>query len=70
MTADLMETPMTVSNNRAIPRCRQRGQAMTEYVIIAAALVTLLFVATPVGRLLTDAIRGFYSYLTFFISLP
>jgi len=49
---------------------RQRGQSMTEYAVICGLLATFLFIGTPVGQLLTQAIRNFYADLTLFISLP
>jgi hypothetical protein len=49
---------------------RQKGQSMTEYMVIGAALAFFLFAATPVGTQLTQAMRDFYASLTFFLSLP
>jgi hypothetical protein len=50
---------------------RQRGQSMTEYVIVAGALAATLFaIGTPAGRMMTDAIRAFYASVTFLLSLP
>jgi hypothetical protein len=50
---------------------RQRGQSMTEYMVVATALIVMLFAAgSPVGRELAEAVRNFYSSLTFFLSLP
>jgi len=50
---------------------RQRGVSMVEYVILAAALaITLFGVGSPVGRMVTDAMRAFYASVTFFLSLP
>jgi hypothetical protein len=50
---------------------RQRGQSMTEYVIVAAALAGTLFaIGTPAGRMVTDAMRAFYASVTFLLSLP
>jgi hypothetical protein len=51
-------------------RC-QRGQSMTEFVVVAGALAATLFaIGTPAGRMLTDAIRAFYASVTFCLSLP
>jgi Flp pilus assembly pilin Flp len=51
--------------------CRQRGQSMTEYVVIAAMLALVLFAASsPVGKEFAQAFRDFYSNLIFYISLP
>jgi hypothetical protein len=53
------------------PAQRQRGQSMTEYMVVATALIVMLFAAgSPVGRELAEAVRNFYSSLTFFLSLP
>jgi len=50
---------------------RQRGQSMTEYVVIAAMLALVLFAASsPAGKELAQAFRDFYSNLIFYISLP
>jgi hypothetical protein len=52
-------------------RRRQRGQSMTEYVVICAVLVACLLVAeTPVGAQLAQALHNFYLDFTYFISLP
>ena len=54
-----------------MPIARQRGQSMIEYTIVCAALALCLFAAqTPVGQQLAQAIRTFYTDLTFFLSLP
>jgi len=60
---------MSRNLNHRTRRERQRGQSMTEYVIICGVLAVCLF-ATPVGAQLAKAIRDFYYYLTFFVSLP
>ena len=53
---------------------RPRGQAMTEFLVIAAAMVIVFFVVEVNGRTLSqycaDVIRLFYRNLTYFISLP
>jgi hypothetical protein len=50
---------------------RQRGQSMTEYVVVAGALAATLFaIGTPAGRMMTDAMRAFYASVTFLLSLP
>jgi len=49
---------------------RQSGQSMTEFTIVCFMLAFFLFIVTPAGRLLTDAIRAFYADLTLFLSLP
>ncbi len=54
------------------------GQAIPEYLLIVAALATLLTLpldfAGADGRCaavyLADSVRGFYQSLTFFLSLP
>ena len=55
-------------------RARQRGQALIEYSIAAAVLITALFVVEFQGRTaaayLADAVRAFFRNLTYFISLP
>jgi hypothetical protein len=57
-------------STRSRARC-QRGQSMTEYVIVAGALAATLFaIGTPAGRMMTDAIRAFYAGVTFCLSLP
>jgi hypothetical protein len=44
---------------------------MVEYLILAAALaITLFGVGSPVGRMVTDAMRAFYANVTLFLSLP
>jgi hypothetical protein len=48
----------------------QRGQSMTEYMVICAVLVICLFATQPVGQQLAQAIRTFYTDLTLFLSLP
>jgi Flp pilus assembly pilin Flp len=60
---------MTHQSIRQFRGHRQRGQAMVEYAIICAVLAVCLF-GTPVGKLLTDALRNFYGSLIFFLSLP
>lgn len=56
------------STHRSPPR-GQRGQSLVEYTIICAVLAVCLF-GTPVGKMLTDALRNFYGSLIFFLSLP
>jgi len=57
-------------NNRAGLKL-QRGQSMTEYVIICAVLVICLFsTQSPAGKQLAQAINNFYTDLTLFLSLP
>jgi len=55
-------------------RRAQRGQAMTEYVLVGAALISALFFVDVDGRsmaqFLADMVRLFYRNLTFFLSLP
>ncbi|HEY3786503.1 MAG TPA: hypothetical protein VGL55_14600 [Steroidobacteraceae bacterium] len=53
----------------------QRGQSTVAYIIICAALAGTLFVPLPPNNLtaaqqLAQAVRTYYSDLTFFISLP
>jgi len=48
----------------------QRGQSMTEYMIICVVLLICLFTTQPVGQQLAQAIRTFYTDLTLFLSLP
>jgi Flp pilus assembly pilin Flp len=62
--------PMSRPLTNLRPVCRQRGQSMIEYTIIAAGLALLLFAATPVGQQLAQAVRTFYADLTLFLSLP
>jgi len=61
---------MSRTSRPAPPLRRQRGQSMTEYAVICGALATFLFILTPVGQQLTQAIRTFYADVTLFISLP
>lgn len=50
---------------------RQKGQSMTEYMVIAGVLALTLFAAgSPAGKELAQAFRDFYANLTFFLSLP
>jgi hypothetical protein len=55
-------------------RSLRHGQAMTEFLVIAAAMVIVFFVVELNGRTLSqycaDVIRLFYRNLTYFISLP
>lgn len=52
-------------------RYRQRGQSTIEYAIISAALVVCLFATgSPAGQAMAQAIRTFYTNLTFVLSLP
>ena len=58
-------------------RCKQRGQAMVEYTIIALLLGIALFAPIPgvtpsqtVGQLLAGTIHDLYNNVTFFVSLP
>ncbi len=53
----------------------QRGQALVEYAMVAAALAAALFYLDFGGgktgaQYLTDMIRAFFRNLTYFISLP
>jgi hypothetical protein len=55
----------------------QRGQSMTEYLVVAGALAAALFFPVPgitpsatVGQLLAGKIGDLYDNLTFFLSLP
>jgi Flp pilus assembly pilin Flp len=49
----------------------QSGHAVVEYAVIASLLAACLFAAqSPAGQMLTKSIHDFYTYLTFFISLP
>lgn len=55
----------------------QRGQAMTEYLVIGGALALALFIPVPgsqpsqsVAQMAAGSIHDFYLYLTFFLSLP
>ena len=44
---------------------------MIEYVVLLVALALTLFgIGSPVGRMVTDAMRAFYASVTFFLSLP
>jgi len=54
---------------------RQSGQSTIAYVILCAALAAALLVPLPPNNLtaaqqLAQAVRSYYSDLTFFISLP
>jgi Flp pilus assembly pilin Flp len=50
---------------------RHSGHATVEYAIIAGLLAVCLFAAvSPAGQMLAQAIRTFYSTLTFYVSLP
>jgi hypothetical protein len=55
----------------------QRGQAMTEYLVIGIFLTAALFAPVPginppqaVGQLLASKIHDLYDNLSFFLSLP
>jgi len=52
-----------------------RGQAVAEYLVLCLVLVAVLFMPIPgtgqaAGALLAGKIHDFYTYLTFFLSLP
>jgi len=54
---------------------RVRGQAVAEYLVLCLVLVAVLFMPIPgtgqaAGALLAGKIHDFYTYLTFFLSLP
>lgn len=57
-------------------RRTQRGQSMIEYLVVAAAMVSAMFVVDvttdgkTAAQLLADSIRIFFRGLTYFISLP
>ena len=59
---------------RAGRRDRVTGQAMVEYLVVAAGLVAALFFVEIDGRngaqLLAELIRQFFRNLTYFLSLP
>lgn len=61
---------------RARGRGTQRGQAMTEYVLVALVLVLALFTTDTLfggktgAQYLADLIRAFFRSLTYFLSLP
>ena len=49
----------------------QNGHATVEYAVIAGLLAACLFAAqSPAGQVMARSIHDFYSYLTFYISLP
>lgn len=54
----------------------QRGQSMVEYLVVAAAMVSAMFVidvtkdGKTMAQLLAESIRVFFRSLTYFISLP
>lgn len=53
-----------------MPR-KQRGQSMTEYVIVCTAVGIVLFAGDPsVAQQLAEAVRAFYRALTLLLSLP
>ncbi|MCO5978571.1 hypothetical protein [Ideonella oryzae] len=64
------------SQQRASRPAAQRGQAMIEYVLVAALLVLALFTTDAVfdgktgAQYLADMIRAFFRSLTYFLSLP
>jgi len=68
----------TTAHGRGARRgSRQRGQAMTEYLVIAGVLALGLFIPLPgsqpaesVAQMAAGSIHDFYLYLTFFLSLP
>lgn len=53
---------------------REDGQATVEYLVVGAGLVAVMFFVQVDGKsfamILADAVRQFFSNLTFFISLP
>ena len=67
----------TTHGSRAWRGSRQRGQAMTEYLVIGGVLALALFIPVPgsqpsesVAQMAAGRIHDFYLYLTFFLSLP
>jgi len=55
--------------------CRQRGQAMIEYIVIGGALAVAMFVfrwnnGLTGAQFLAEAVRMFFRNLTYFLSLP
>jgi hypothetical protein len=62
--------------NRPCTQRAQRGQTVVEYVVVAAAMVSALFVidvttdGKTAAQFLADSIRAFFRGLTYFISLP
>ncbi len=78
-----MLTPRTTTMNSGshtslkTPRRHQRGQAVTEYIVVAALLALMLFLPVPgsnprqtVGQMAAESIHQFYKDLTFALSLP
>ena len=58
-----------------IQRRKQSGQSMIEYAVVTGVLVWALFIAEVAGgqsaaQLLVNAVKAFFSGLTYFISLP
>jgi len=57
-------------------RSAQQGQAMIEYVLVAAILVLALFTTDSLfdgktgAQYLADMVRAFFRSLTYFLSLP
>jgi hypothetical protein len=56
---------------------RQRGQSLVEYAVLCVVFGAALFLPIPgsqpsmtAGQMLADALRQFYSALSFFLSLP
>jgi hypothetical protein len=67
----------TAHSSTARRATHQRGQAMTEYLVIGVALALALFIPVPgsqpvesVAQMAAGRIHDFYLYLTFFLSLP
>jgi hypothetical protein len=56
------------------PRASQSGQAMVEYIIVGAALMSALFVVEYGGKTgaqyLTEMIKLFFTNLSMLISIP
>jgi hypothetical protein len=55
----------------------QRGQSMVEYVVLCAVFGLVLFLPVPgsqpsvtAAQMLANALRSFYSAVSFFLSLP
>lgn len=57
--------------NAPRPPRRQRGQSMTEYVVICVGVFAGLFAGNPsLAQQLAAAVKAFYRALSFYISLP
>lgn len=60
-----------MNGRRPCPPRGQRGQSMTEYAIVCAAVGVVLFAGNPsIAQQLAAAVKAFYRALSYFVSLP